>query len=172
MQPNVSAKTHALMLSNEAALLSGSISRWYGYAQSCLTLCHPFDHSPPDSSVYGISQARMGCYFLLQGILATQGLNPCLLCLLHCGQILYPLSHQGSLSLEDQTNELCLFFFFLNWTIVDLQCCINFFCATKWLSYTYILFNIHFHYGLSQDTEYSSLSYIVTYSLEGKLWPT
>ena len=109
VQPNVSAKTHVLMLSNEAALLSRSISRWCGYAQLCLTLCHPFDHSPPGSSVYGISQARMGCYFLLQGILATQGLNPCLLC---CGQILYPLSHQGSLSLEHQTNELCLFFFF------------------------------------------------------------
>ena len=25
----------------------------------------------------------------------TEGLNPCLLCLLHCRQTLYPLSHQG-----------------------------------------------------------------------------
>ena len=31
--------------------------------------------------------------FLLQGIFQTQGLNPGLL---HCGQILYHLSHQGS----------------------------------------------------------------------------
>ena len=34
--------------------------------------------------------------FLLPGDLPTQGSNPYLLCLLHCRQILYPLSHQGS----------------------------------------------------------------------------
>ena len=33
------------------------------------------------------------CLFLLQGIFPTQGLNPGLL---HCWQMLYPLSHQGS----------------------------------------------------------------------------
>ena len=27
--------------------------------------------------------ARMGCHFLFQGIFPTQGLKPCLLCLLH-----------------------------------------------------------------------------------------
>ena len=36
-------------------------------------------------SVHGISQA----HFLLQGIFLTQGLNPWLLGLLHCRQILY-----------------------------------------------------------------------------------
>ena len=36
---------------------------------------------------------RVGCHFLLQGIFPTQGLN---LGLLHCRQILYHLSHQGS----------------------------------------------------------------------------
>ena len=35
----------------------------------------------------------VGCHFLLQGIFTTQGLN---LGLLHCRQILYCLSHQGS----------------------------------------------------------------------------
>ena len=35
----------------------------------------------------------MGCHSLLQGIFPTQGLNPDLL---HCRQILYQLSHQGS----------------------------------------------------------------------------
>ena len=35
----------------------------------------------------------MGCHSLLQGIFLTQGSN---LGLLHCRQILYPLSHQGS----------------------------------------------------------------------------
>ena len=31
----------------------------YSVAQSCLTLCDPMDCRPPDSSVHGISQARM-----------------------------------------------------------------------------------------------------------------
>ena len=36
---------------------------------------------------------RVGCHTLLQGIFLTHGLNPGLL---HCRQILYQLSHQGS----------------------------------------------------------------------------
>ena len=36
---------------------------------------------------------EVGCHFLLLGIFLTQGLN---LGLLHCRQILYQLSHQGS----------------------------------------------------------------------------
>ena len=36
----------------------------------------------------------MGSYSIFQGIFLTQGLN---LSLLHCRQILYRLSHQGSL---------------------------------------------------------------------------
>ena len=35
----------------------------------------------------------LGCLFLPQGIFPTQGLN---LCLLHCRQTPYPLSHPGS----------------------------------------------------------------------------
>ena len=38
----------------------------------------------------------VGCCFLFQGIFPTQRLNPCLLCLLHCRQILYLLSNWGS----------------------------------------------------------------------------
>ena len=34
----------------------------------------------------------VGCHFLLHGIFLTQGSNPCLLNLLHCRWILYPLS--------------------------------------------------------------------------------
>ena len=52
-------------------------------AQSCPTLRDPMDCSPPGSSVHS----------LLQGIFPTQGSNPGLL---HCRQILYHLSHQGS----------------------------------------------------------------------------
>ena len=38
----------------------------------------------------------MGCHFLLQGISPTQGLTPCLLCLLNWQAGSVPLSHQGS----------------------------------------------------------------------------
>ena len=37
----------------------------------------------------------MGCHFLLQGIFPTQGLNPCLLHLLHWQVDSLPLSHLG-----------------------------------------------------------------------------
>ena len=55
------------------------------------------DCSLPGSSVQGILQARIlewVAIFLLQGIFPTQESNPDLL---HCRQILYHLSHQGSL---------------------------------------------------------------------------
>ena len=67
-------------------------------ALSSLTLCDPMDCSPPGSSVYAVFPGKntgMGCHFLLQGIFPTQGLNPHLLCLLHCRWILYCLSHGG-----------------------------------------------------------------------------
>ena len=38
----------------------------------------------------------MGCQAFLQGTFPTQGSNPCLVCLLHYRQILYPLRHLGS----------------------------------------------------------------------------
>ena len=59
--------------------------------QSCPTLCDPMDHT-----VHRILQGRILEWVslsLLQGIFPTQGLNPGLL---HCRQILYQLSHQGS----------------------------------------------------------------------------
>ena len=61
--------------------------------QSFLTLCDPMDCSLPGSSIHGVFQAGMGCHFLLQGIFLTQGSSPSLL---HCRQMLYRLSHQGS----------------------------------------------------------------------------
>ena len=53
-------------------------------AQSCLTLCHSMDYSLPGSSIHGISRQEYwsGLPFLLPGVFPTQGLNPCLLCLL------------------------------------------------------------------------------------------
>ena len=54
------------------------------------------DCSPPGSFVHGGSPGKntgVGCLALLQGIFPTQGLNPGFL---HCRQILYLLSQQGS----------------------------------------------------------------------------
>ena len=60
-------------------------------------LCNPIDYSPPGSMEFSRNSpgknTGVGCHLVLQGILRTQGLN---LGLLHCSQILYHLSHQGS----------------------------------------------------------------------------
>ena len=64
--------------------------------QSWLTLCDPMDCSPPGSSVHGESpgkNTRVGYHAPLEGVFPTQGSNPGLL---HCGQIIYYLSHQES----------------------------------------------------------------------------
>ena len=65
--------------------------------QLCVTLCSSTHYSPPGSSVNGILQARIlesVAIPLLQWIFPTQGSNQGLL---HCRQILYQLSYQGSL---------------------------------------------------------------------------
>ena len=64
--------------------------------QLCLALCDPIDCSLPGSSVHGILHARILEWVAIpfsRGIFLTQGLN---WGLLHCRQILYHLSHQGS----------------------------------------------------------------------------
>ena len=67
--------------------------------QPCLTLCKPMDCSPPGSCPWDSPDKNtgVGCHFLLQGIFLNQVLN---LGLLHFRQILYHLSHQGSLVLR------------------------------------------------------------------------
>ena len=69
------------------------------FTQSCLTLCDPMDWSarllcPWDFPGKSIG---VGCHRLLQGLFLTQGSNSSLL---HCRQIIYHLSHQGSLNNE------------------------------------------------------------------------
>ena len=59
-------------------------------AQSCLTLWLHGLHNPWNSPG---QNTGVGSLFLFQGLFSTQGLNPRLL---HCRQILYQLSHQGS----------------------------------------------------------------------------
>ena len=59
--------------------------------QSWLTLLQPCGLYSPWNSLD--QNTRVGSHFLLQGIFLTQESNPGLL---HCRQILYCLSHQGS----------------------------------------------------------------------------
>ena len=67
--------------------------------RKCVCVCKSLSHvqfcSPPGSSVHEIHQERTGVdsHSLLQGIFLTQGST---WGLLHCRQILYHLSHQGS----------------------------------------------------------------------------
>ena len=61
------------------------------FAQLCPTRCDPMDYT-----AHGVLQARIlerVASSFLQWIFPTQGLNPGFL---HCGQVLYQLSHQGS----------------------------------------------------------------------------
>ena len=65
-------------------------------SQSRLILCTPVDCSPPGSCVHGDSPGKntgVDHHALLQGIFPIHGSN---LGHLHCKQILYYLSHQGS----------------------------------------------------------------------------
>ena len=58
--------------------------------------CGPMDYSPPGSSVHRICQARIPEWVAISfsmGIFLTQKLNPGFL---HCRQILYQLSYEGS----------------------------------------------------------------------------
>ena len=66
--------------------------------QLCPTLCDPMDCSLPGSSGHGILQeknTRVGCRALPQGIFLTQGMNPCLLRLLHWQESSLPLMPPG-----------------------------------------------------------------------------
>ena len=50
----------------------------------------------------------VGCHFLFQGIFPTQGLNPRLLCLLYCRQILYHWATREALNCFQQKEKLSL----------------------------------------------------------------
>ena len=69
---------------------------------ACLTRCDPMDCSPPGSSVHGIIPVRMLEWVAIPSSrrYSQPRWNPCLLRLPHCRQILYRLSHEGSLRLS------------------------------------------------------------------------
>ena len=66
-------------------------------AQSCLMLCNPMVCSPTGSSVHGISQARILEWVAMPFSRGSSQPRDQTWGLLHCRQILYHLSHQGSL---------------------------------------------------------------------------
>ena len=84
-----------LMISNLGlvAELTGLLSHirpashhWVAYVLSCVWL---FETPWAVAHQAQAKTTGVGCHFLLQGIFPTQGWNLPLLCLLHCGQILY-----------------------------------------------------------------------------------
>ena len=79
----------------QARILAAAAAAATKSLQSCLTLCDPRDgtHQAPLSMGASGKNTAVGCHFLLQGIVLTQGSNPRLP---HCRQILNHLSHQGS----------------------------------------------------------------------------
>ena len=85
---------HHLLFSPDASFVKSEIQ----VAQSCPTLCHPMDCSPPCSSVHGIIQARILEWTAISfsRIFPSQVL---ISGLLHCRQTLYCLNHQGILLL-------------------------------------------------------------------------
>ena len=60
---------------------------------------HPWDFPGKDTAVV--------CHFLLRGIFPTQGVNPRLLCCLHCRWTLYQYHHLKALTLLGRTQILC-----------------------------------------------------------------
>ena len=87
--------------------------------QLCPTLCNPMDCSPlllcPCNSPG--KNTEVGCHSLCQGIFLTQGSNPGPL---HCRQILYCLSHQGSSYLHKHTlSNTLLPFITLTYYVLD-----------------------------------------------------
>ena len=80
---------------------------WNALVLSRVWLCDPLDCSLPSSSLcpwdFSGKNIGVGSHLLLQGILLTQRSNSCLLCLLYCTQILYPVSRWGKESMESLT---------------------------------------------------------------------
>ena len=78
------------------------LAHWYPVSakslQSCSTICNSMDYSPPgSSSPWGFPGKNngVGCHFLLQGIIPTQGSNPRLLYHLHWQAASLPLAPCG-----------------------------------------------------------------------------
>ena len=99
--------------------------------QSCPTLCDPMDYSLPGSSLHGILQARVLEWVAISFSRGSQGSNPGLP---RCRQMLYTLSHQGSLLSErirsqKVTYRMVLFI----WKLMFIQKCVWVFIAALFI---------------------------------------
>ena len=100
-------------------------------AQSCPTLCNPMDCTLLGSSVHGILQARILEKVAMPSSRGSSWIPGGLsLALLHCSEILYHLSHQGS-----PFNWYVFFFFLIILFIYDcsgLHCLWAFSSCREW----------------------------------------
>ena len=99
----------------------------------------------------------MDCHLLLQGIFLTQGLNPCLL---HCRQIICPLSHLGGEGNGTPLQYSCL----ENpmdggawWAAVQGV-------STSWLRLSDFTFTFHFH---ALEKEMATHSSVLAWRIPG-----
>ena len=124
-------------------------------AQSCLTLSYPMDCSSPGSSIHGIFQARVLEWgATVFSTIAIQEMplpsSPFYRWRFQGMRRLSDLSRVTQLvSSETRMNFISHFIFY--GSIVDLQCCVNFCCIAKWLSYIYIF---KYSFPLCYITEY------------------
>ena len=79
--------------------------------QLCPILCNPGDCSPPGFCPWDSpgKNSRVGCHFILHGILLTQGLKPSLLHLLHWQAGSLPRVTPGKPSLDVNRKLICCF---------------------------------------------------------------
>ena len=61
---------------------------------------------------------------------------------LHCPRLCLGGNHADGVNIHENPLH-----FVLNWSVVDLPCCINFYCTAKWLCYTYINIWLSFSYS-------------------------
>ena len=90
-------------------------------AQSCPTICNPLDcRLPPGSSVHRIFQARMleWVAFPPPGDLPNSGIEPCLLCLLHCQVDSLPTEPSGKPNIWWKFPKVSCCYFFLVFVFV------------------------------------------------------
>ena len=88
--------THSLMSRSSVCTVSFKRHLNMLVAQSCLTLCNPMNCNPPGFSVLGFFQARILEWVAMPSFRGSSQPRDQTPVLLHCSQILYHLSHQGS----------------------------------------------------------------------------
>ena len=105
----------------------------------------------PLSMGFPRQEYQSGLLFPSPGIFMIQGLNSLLLCILHCRQILYPLSHQGSPIKEIPTLNFLSFLKIVYWDIINVM----FWCLITWclkcIMYWFDMYMLQYDY-------YSSIS--------------